>query len=299
MAGSSTEHDAERTPAGRAALFVRLGPRRYQVERSWQKAPADLFKGRVIDIAVDRYDRVHVCQRYDFSTFRGAAPTMHVFDRDGSYVKSWECAAVQDTHHIFIDNADRLFLVDRNGQQVLVFDLDGDLLFTLGQRGQPGEPFNHPTSVAVAPSGEIFVADGYGGSTVHRFSKEGRLLATWGSPGRGRGQFTTPHGLWVASDGRVFVGDREADRVQILSPEGDYLGELGGFYHPMAIYGDRNDTMYVSDQAPRLIAFDRRNARIGCCSPVLREGHGISGDSQGNIYLTDMNPERVTRLTAC
>ncbi|MET3661173.1 hypothetical protein [Aquamicrobium ahrensii] len=287
------------TSAAREDLFVQLGSRRYKVERTWQNAPSDLFQGRVIDIAVDSRDRVHVCQRYDFSLYRGAAPTIHVFDADGSYVKSWENAQVQDTHHIFIDRQDRLFLVDRNGQQVMVFDLDGGLLFTIGERGRPGSPFNHPTSVAVAPSGDIYVSDGYGGTHVHRFSVDGELISTWGSPGRGPGQFTTLHGLWVASDGRVFVGDREADRVQIFSPEGDYLGELGGFYHPMSIYGDKDDNIYVSDQAPRLIAFDRDNARIGCCSPVLREGHGVSGDSRGNIYLTDMNPERVTRLAAC
>ena len=291
--------EVESTKDQRGELFVQLGLRRYRIERTWQRAPADLFQGRVIDIAVDGQDRLHVCQRYDFSLYHGPAQTIHTFDADGAYVKSWECPAVQDPHHIFIDRKQRLFLVDRNGHQVMVFDLDGSLLFTIGTRGEPGAPFNHPTSVAVAPSGEIFVADGYGGTHVHRFAADGAWIATWGSPGRGPGQFTTPHGIWVTSDGRVHVGDREADRVQTFSPDGDYLGELAGFYHPMAIYGDANDTLFVSDQAPRLISFDRHGARIGCCSPVLREGHGISGDSAGNLYLTDMSPERVTRLTVC
>lgn len=280
----------------RADIFVQIGALRFQVERSWGVIPPDLLRGRVIDVAVDSRDRVYVCQRYDFSLHVGAAPTIHILDRDGAHVASWESARVQDAHHIFIDGRDRLFLVDRNGHQVVVFTLDGEVLHTIGQRGKPGAPFNHPTSVAVAPSGGIYVSDGYGGTHVHRFSADGELLSSWGGPGCGPGQFTTPHGIWVTSDGRVFVGDREADRVQIFSPDGRYLGQLDGFYHPMSIFGDKDDNVFVSDQAPRLIAFDRNDARIGCCSPVLREGHGVSGDSRGNIYLTDMNPERVTRL---
>src|SRR5688572_13634240 len=75
-------------------------------------------------------------------------------------------------------------------------------------------PFNHPTAVAVSLNGEIYVADGYGNSRVHKFSPDGRLLLSWGSPGKGPGQFRVPHSIWVDRNQRVSVCDRENDRVQ-------------------------------------------------------------------------------------
>jgi hypothetical protein len=53
----------------------------------------------------------------------------------------------------------------------------------IGERHQPNAPFNHPCDVAIAPSGDIYVADGYGASRVHRFNPNGELIGTWGEPG--------------------------------------------------------------------------------------------------------------------
>ena len=55
------------------------------------------------------------------------------------------------------------------------------------------------------------------------FSPSGQLKRSWGEPGKGPGQFRLPHGIAVAADGRVFVCDREIDRIQIFSPDGEYL----------------------------------------------------------------------------
>lgn len=284
--------------SSRRDLFTKLGKQTYRIERSWVEAPSGGFPGRCIDVAINSRDELLVCQRYDFSIYHGVSPTIYVFDKAGKPIRQWESERVCDSHHIFIDPADRLFIVDRGGHQVIAFDCDGNELFCIGGPDRPGSPFSHPTSVAVSPSGELYVADGYGAAHVHRFSADGQLISTWGGPGSGKGQFSTPHGICVASDGRVFVGDREANRVQIFSPEGEYLSELNEMYHPMSVCGDGKDNIYVSDQATRVIAFDRDGRRLGHCSPVLREGHGMCLDSEGNIYLVDGNPERVTRLGA-
>ena len=73
------------------------------------------------------------------------------------------------------------------------------LVQALGKRHWPSldAPFNHPTAAAQAPDGEIYVADGYGNSSVHRFTADGRLIRTWGGHGTGPGAFTTPHAIAV------------------------------------------------------------------------------------------------------
>ena len=59
------------------------------------------------------------------------------------------------------------------------FSHDGALLMTVGEKGVPGEDethFNQPTDVAVAPSGEFYVSDGYGNNRVARFSRDGNWI---------------------------------------------------------------------------------------------------------------------------
>ena len=89
---------------------------------------------------------------------------------------------------------------------------------TLESIGRGGPPFNRPTNVAVAPSGELYVSDGYGNCKVHRFSAEGELIQSWGEPGKGPGQFNLPHGVAVAADGRVLGADRENHRIPVFNP---------------------------------------------------------------------------------
>ena len=77
-----------------------------------------------------------------------------------------------------------------------------------------GGPFNHPSDIAVSPSGDIYVSDGYGNSSVRRFSSDGTHISSFGSPSSGPGQFKVPDTIRIANDGRVFVCDRENYRVQ-------------------------------------------------------------------------------------
>ena len=64
-------------------------------------------------------------------------------------------------------------------------------------------PFNGCTNVAIAPNGDLYMADGYGNARVHCFSPDGTLRFSWGEPGTGPGQFHLPHSIAVAADGRA------------------------------------------------------------------------------------------------
>ena len=125
-------------------------------------------------------------------------------------------------------------------------------------KDQPGDeaPFNRPADVAFAPTGEMYVADGYGNSRVHKYSKEGELLLSWGELGDGPGQFDLPHDVWVYKDGRVFVADRQNNRVQIFSSEGEYLNEWTGLLRPCSLYIDSEDHVYVSELRARFSILD-------------------------------------------
>ena len=269
---------------------VVLGDRRYAVERRWGELPKDYRLELISQLAVDRHGRVYVNKRSE--------PPILVFEPSGRFRAAWGAGRITDAHGILVTADDRVFVVDRDRHQVLIFTVDGELSGTLGERDHPRfqAPFNHPTSVAVAPDGEIYVSDGYGNSAVHRFSADHRLIRTWGSPGQGPGEFSTPHAVWIDRSNRVLVADRENNRVQLFDRDGEYLGEWGDFYHPMGLYEDARGMVYVTDEIPRLSMVTPEGKLAGRCRPSFNRPHGISGNAGGDLFIAEMNPQSIVKL---
>lgn len=270
-------------------LIVGTGETTYQVIHPFGKLPGEMDFGSVSHVATDSQDRVYVYQRKD--------PPVMVFDGDGNLLTTWGASVLVDGHGIYIGPQDEVFLIDRDAHEMLKFNTEGKVLLRLGNRGRPAfqAPFNHPADVAVSSSGDIYVADGYGNSNVHRFSSDGKHLGSWGEPGAGPGQFTTPHGIWVDDRDRVYLADRENDRVQIFSPEGDYITEWRDFFHPMDIFGDAQGRLYVTDQIPRISVLDGEGRLLSRGKTVANAPHGIWGDSKGNLYTAGVN-QGVTKF---
>ncbi|MCY4451405.1 MAG: hypothetical protein OXC01_05605 [Immundisolibacterales bacterium] len=273
-------------------LVVALGERRYRVERRWCRPSEQEPLGFVSDLVVDSGGFVHVGQR-------GTESPVLVFDPTGAFVRSWGKGAIADVHYLSIDADDQILLADRDAHQILAFGTDGRLRFALGERHAPRwqAPFNHPTAASMAPDGEVYVSDGYGNSAVHRFSADGALRQTWGGRGAGSGEFTTPHCVWVDRMERVLVCDRENDRLQVFDRAGTQIAEWGDFYHPMKIYVDDRDFIFVTDQIPRISMLDPAGELAGRCRGAINGAHGLWGDRAGNLYLAELPPEQVTRLT--
>jgi len=277
--------DAIRTP-----LIVTLAGRRYGVERNWAQEPAKLAKAMVSQVAVDSAGRVH--------TFRRGDPPVLVFEPDGSFAYAYGEGRIADAHGIYIDRDDRVFLADRDAHEIIACTPAGQELLRLGNRHAPKWelPFNHPTDIAVAADGEIYVSDGYGNARVHRFTPDGEYLGGWGEVGTGQGQFMTPHAVWVDGQNRVLVADRENDRVQLFTRDGTFIEEWYGLCRPMDIFVDAVGVIYVTDQVPSLTAFASDGRRLGRCRPSLNGAHGIFGDANGNLFLAEINPNYVTRM---
>ena len=124
--------------------------------------------GAVSAVAVDSQDRVYAFQRKD--------PPVLVFDREGNFLQAWGSKAMRDPHGIYVGLDDIVYLTDRDDHVALKFTLDGRPLSILGERGQHSDtgceedgalvprtagPFNKPTEMVVAPSGDLYVTDGY------------------------------------------------------------------------------------------------------------------------------------------
>jgi streptogramin lyase len=224
----------------------------YEVIEGWEQMPEGWAFVEVAGVACDSQDRVYVFNR-------GAHP-MIVFDKEGKFLNAWGEGMFKGPHGIFIDREDSLWLADDKDHTVHKFTPDGKRLMTLGVSGKAADtgykigtspvlraagPFHRVTNVAVLPTGDMYIADGYGNA---RYKVSGReLLFSWGEPGHGPGQFILPHGIALDSAGRVYVADRENSRVQIFSPAGEYLREWTFLNRPYDIFIDDQDMLHIAE----------------------------------------------------
>jgi DNA-binding beta-propeller fold protein YncE len=229
----------------------------YKVVDGWEQLPDGYHHLDVVGVQVDSKDRVYLLTRSE--------PRVLVYERDGTFVTSWgEGTFTNRTHGLTIAPDDSIFCVDDGDHTVRKFSPEGKLLMMIGHVGRAsdtgydgktiasikrgGGPFNRPTNVAIAPNGELYVADGYGNCQVHRFTANGQYIQSWGEPGIGPGQFHLPHGVAVDPEGRVWVTDRENDRIQVFSPSGEFLGQWTDVQRPTQVRLDpARGLVYVSE----------------------------------------------------
>ena len=84
-------------------------------------------------------------------------------------------------------------------------------------------PVKHAIAFGSSQSGRYlrtFLHEGMNADEQDRLVFDGMLPHIGSSR---RGEFNLPHSVWVHTDNRVFVCDRENERVQIFSPEGEWL----------------------------------------------------------------------------
>ena len=272
-------------------ITIGMGAFVYEYHGDWARLPAGNKFQNPSAVAVDSHDRVYVFQR------RG--PPILVFDHDGEPLAEWprRDGELEDAHLLYIGPDDGVYLADRDSHQVLKYTTAGEMLMALGNRHQAAleAPFNHPSDIAVAPTGEIYVSDGYGNSCVHRFTANGEYISSFGTPGNGPGQFRVPHSVRVAKDGRVLVCDRENDRVQVFGPDGEYLAQWTDFKSPMGIHIDANQIVYVTDQVPRLSIFNL-DGELLARGRTFEFGHNVYTDSQGDIYAVDTSNQHLQKF---
>lgn len=280
------------------------GNLRYDVVDNWAKKPRGWPYTDVVGVATDARDRVYVFTR-------SAHPVM-VFDKDGAFVRSWGEGRFVWPHGIHIDAAQNVWCTDGGDHTVTKWDTNGNLLMTLGRPGicsdtgytsedlwgvkRSAGPFNRPTKAVVAPSGDIYVTDGYGNARVHRFSAGGELKQSWGEPGSKPGQFVLPHALAVDDNGKVYVTDRQNNRIQIFSADGKLLTIWDHFILPTDVVFDGKGHMIVTELSHRLSICDMAGkplAQWGGESESNDAGlfmwpHCVACDSRGVLYIGEV-----------
>jgi hypothetical protein len=319
--GNSNEqtHDARFPPpfpvcpaAGAAAMSLVLGSGeyRYSAVPDWAHLPSGMVLGDVSAIAVDARDQVYLFNR-------GAHP-MVVLSREGAFLRSWGEGLFVNPHGVHIGPDGAIWCTDDGDHTVRKCTPEGKVLLQLGVPGKPapymsGRPFCRCCHTALAPNGDIYVADGYGNAQVHKYAPDGRYLFSWGGPGTDAGQFNLPHNICCDDDGWVYVADRENHRIQIFDGNGKYEAQINNLHRPsaLALIGRRCPVCIVGEIGPYMNV-NRRTPNLGPrVSIMTREGkllsrlgvipsagdgpgkflspHGIAIDSHGDLYIGEVS----------
>ncbi len=84
-----------------------------------------------------------------------------------------------------------------------------------------------PTGLAVAPRGELLVADGLLG-VIHRFDTSGKQLDPIGEYGGEEGQLIRPTAVVCTPSGFVVAADAGREALMIFDSGGTFVMEVGG-----------------------------------------------------------------------
>jgi sugar lactone lactonase YvrE len=321
-----------RTLTAAAALVVAaVAPARTQLNpyttiEKWGQLPAGRTWGSTSAIDVAPNGHIWVAERCGANSCAGSKldPILE-FDPSGRLLRSFGAGLLIFPHGFHIDREGNVWVTDAQGRdgkghQVLKFSPAGKLLLSLGMPGVAGsgpDELNQPSDVAVAPNGDIFVADGHDeGSNMRivKYAKDGRFIKSWGKPGSGPGELNVPHGIAFDSQGRLFVADRGNNRLQIFDQDGKLLGEWKHFSRVSGIYIDRNDVLYAADSESNT----KRNpgwkrgirvgsARNGIVSAFIPDpepnpndsatsgAEGVAADANGSIFAAEVGPKMIKK----
>lgn len=267
-----------------------------------------------------------------------------VFDRGGKLLDYWG-TRYPGGHGLTLSaegEEDFLFIVDCGWYQdrygkwqkqagvVSKTTIDGRLLFNLPDPRLTGvyqadEPFM-PTEVAVAPNGDIYVADGYGSDYIIQYTNEGEYIRHFGGHNNEDERYNLQNAHGVAIDMRgdepqLVCTSRSENCFKYFTLDGKYIKtvELPGLYVCRPVVDDQNiyagvcwsktrnenkgwvrDTGFITvlegDKVvsnPGGTAPSYKNNKLQQMyqaeTPIFNHGHDVCVDGDKNLYVCQWN----------
>lgn len=216
-----------------------------------------------------------------------------------------------DAGGLAIDSQDRVYVLNRSPQPVMVFDRGGNFLSSWGE-----SYFKRPHGSRIAQDGTIYCTDD-GNHTVSQFTPEGKLMKVLGNRDKpsdtgyvqqpdlfkslatikhGGPPFNRPTGVALSSSGEIFVSDgygnarihRFADDGTLLFSWGEPGTAPGQFRLPHNIWIDRQDRIWVPDREnSRIQIFDTSGKFLDQWTDLIRPTD-VFIDDEEIVYVSEL-----------
>ncbi len=260
--------------------------------------PDGVTMGAAAAVAFDAKGHLYVLTR--------GAQAFFEFDGNGAFVRAFGDKMFTRSHGLRIDADGNLWATDVGAHVVVKLNPRGEVLLTLGTRGQAGEwnetagtrLLNQPNDVAFSANGDVFVVQGHtpgtrGDARVLKFDRTGKFVTSWGGKGTGPGQFDVAHGAAVDAKGLLWVMDRENQRIQVFDASGTFVREMKYKGLPCSVAIGRDYVYMVNGFAGQLVQLDLNGkvlaatGRPGKALGEFGEAHYLTIYRDGAIYVAD------------
>jgi DNA-binding beta-propeller fold protein YncE len=221
---------------------------------------------------------------------------------------------------IAVDNSGNKYIIDddQTNGAIIKLDANNNMAAAWGSEGSGNGQFCLAQDIEVGPNGNIYVAD-FCNNRIQIFTPTGNFVSKFGTEGTGNGQFSAPSGIDFDSSGNIFVSDFDNDRIQKFDSSGAYVSQFGvqgngngQLSYPRDIAIDSADNVYVTDSFnSRVQKFDSSGqfvSKIGTQGGAVDGSgsgngqfaypKGIIADAQDNIYVVDVNNNRVQKFNS-
>ncbi|WP_239421879.1 peptidyl-alpha-hydroxyglycine alpha-amidating lyase family protein [Bacillus sp. CGMCC 1.16541] len=248
----------------------------------------------------------------------------------------WGQNVFQSPHGLEIDDENNVWITDVSLNKVFKFDSDGQLLATFGdnysfateallriRNVMPDFPtfmsestFARPTDVTVLTDGSFVVSDGYRNRRIAKFTKDGQFLWEVNELGSKEGEFHLPHGISRDHEDNLYIADRSNARIQVFNKDGQFQAsweqpELG---RPFGVEVGEEQNVYVVDggdslypdakekKTSQIVVLNRNGTIIerfgqwGTDVGAVKVPHDIAVDQQGNVYVAELENERLQKF---
>lgn len=159
----------------------------------------------------------------------------------------------QPTGIAYSKETNEIWVVETAVHRISILNEQGELIRTIGKRGNGSSEFNFPTSIWIDKIGNAYIIDALN-FRVQIFNKEGKVISVFGEVGNATGYFARPKGIATDSKGNIYISDALYNTVQVFDISGNFLYQFGKqgrgkeqFWMPAGIYIDPNDFIYVAD----------------------------------------------------
>jgi hypothetical protein len=330
--------------SGSRAPILGSGEWTFEWIGDWGQLPSNIKWGNTHNVAEDAHGNIYV--HHTVYADSESPDSMVVFDHKGKFIRSWGKEFKGVAHGMWLNKEGKeefLYLTVNAANPKLHLDpgelpatvlkatLKGEIVWKVqgppdidayhSIAGASSPPPYNPTNIAIAPNGDLYVADGYGSYYVNHYNHQGEYLNTFGGRGSDPGQFKEPHGIWVdtrTADPVLIVADRRNNRLQRLTLGGKPIDFVTGFRLPCHFHEQKGNVV-IPDLQTRVTLMDKSNNIIlhlgdpaagGPANPPRNTSvrasfvpgqfvcpHGACFDHQGNIFVVEwVEMGRVTKL---
>lgn len=173
------------------------GKKRYRLNTQWSQA--DVARNPVNDC----HEMVQDSKGRIILLTNETKNNVLIYDKAGKLLTTWG-TEYPGAHGLTLFNengTEVLFICDNNRHQVIKTTLDGRVLLVLDYPKETSEYSKAdeyiPTETAIAPNGDIYVADGYGKDFIIQYDAAGRYLNHFGGRGSEAKHLLNAHGICI------------------------------------------------------------------------------------------------------